>query len=267
MFLMRDRYLAYFDLLGFKQFIENNTATEQMRGVDNIMIDIESAAAKNVTTPGRSGNVVADLTKFKVKTFLFSDTVIFWTEDDSLESLKEILEVAYNYNSRTTLQRFPARGALVCGHFREMFHDYQNKTGGAYVVSSVYGKALIDGYLLAESQDWSGAVIDQSVITKIQENGLNPIEFLSEHASLYDVPFKHEGGHELFAFKLSKDLTQGSMNETAFKNNEDSIYQNFKNYNKTIDDPSVQRKIDNVLKYLRSFLPNAAPNDPRESQM
>ena len=74
------RFLAYFDLLGYKKFIEKNTVEH---------LDYRTAHfAHNIETPlpdgkrkGRRnlGGYISDISLSNVKTLNFSDTVVFGT--------------------------------------------------------------------------------------------------------------------------------------------------------------------------------------------
>lgn len=95
------KFIAYFDYLGFKQFIENNDLQYQKRIMGNNFRDIESAITQGKSVEAPHG-VIADLSNHKVNCINFSDTVVFWTNDDSIQSLSEILEVAYKFNWQAT---------------------------------------------------------------------------------------------------------------------------------------------------------------------
>ncbi len=240
-------YIAYFDHLGFKDFIERNDFEMQKRGVGNILRDIENAAADGKLKDAPYG-LVADLSHTTIQVLNFSDTILFWTQDDSEESLIEILKVAYRYNWGATTHFFPARGALSHGEIQHLNHNSENDKGGAYHVNSIFGKGLVDVYQKAESSDWSGATIDSSIIEKILEFGKEPTDFLAPYAKLYNVPYKNEKYQEEFAFKLCEE----PINEEAFKNVSRSIKENFANYDKRVDSEGVQRKIKNTIDYLVS---------------
>jgi hypothetical protein len=240
-------YIAYFDHLGFKDFIERNDFETQKRGVGNILRDIERAAADGKLKDAPYG-VVADLSHTTIQVLNFSDTILFWTQDDSEESLIEILKVAYRYNWGATTFFFPARGALSFGEIQHLDYSDKNEKGGTYHVNSIFGKGLVDVYQKAESSDWSGATIDNSVIEKIVGLGKNPEEFLEPYAKLYDVPYK--GGETLneFAFKLCVE----PINEEAFGNVSTRIIENFAEYNKRVDSKGVQRKVKNTIDFLET---------------
>jgi len=240
-------YIAYFDHLGFKDFIERNDLETQKRGVVNILEVIERVAADGKLKNAPDG-VVADLYNTTIFILNFSDTIVFWTQDDSKKSLLEILKVTFEYNWGATCYFFPARGALAYGEIQHLDYSYKNENGGAYYVNSIFGKGLVDVYQKSESTDWSGAIIDSSVIGKIIEMGLKPEILLNPFAKYYPVPYKDGSIIEEFAFKLVKE----PINEEAFINWSKKIRDNFANYKKRVENESVQRKIQNTIDFLET---------------
>ena len=185
----------------------------------------------------------------------FSDTVVFWTNEDSLEALKEILAVTYIFNWQANDYFFPVRGTLLYGDIFHVAHSQLSDGGGFYNINSIYGSGIIAAHLKAESQDWAGTVIDQSVISKIRSMGEKEEILLDPYCKKYLVPYK-AGTHlkvdeEEYVFRLIK----GYLDEVSFTNMSNNIAENFARYNKDISPASVQRKLTNTLEYLRSFIP------------
>ena len=242
-------FIAYFDHLGFKDFIERNDFETQKNGVGNILRDIENAAADGRLKDAPYG-VVADLSKITIRIINFSDTIIFWTQDDSVESLIEILKVTHRYNWGATGYFFPARGALAHGEIQPIDYSHKNDIGGAYYVNSIFGKGLIDVYQKAESMDWSGASIDSTVIKQIELLEIVPEEILKPFAKKYPVPYKDGSRKNEYAFKLVEE----PINEEAFKNWSNGIRENFASYNKRVDSEGVQQKLKNTIEFLETAL-------------
>ena len=245
-----NKFIAYFDFLGFKDFILNNDIEYQNRIMTNIFRDIESSLGNGKLIKSQKG-LISDISESSINCVNFSDTIIFWTNDNTIESLKEITEVAYKFNWQSINYFFPVRGALSYG---EIIHaDYRqcNDGGGKYNINSVFGKAIVEAHIKAESQDWAGSVIDQSIIDFLIENDLEPISYLSDYATQYKIPYKTNTKimESEFAFRLVK----GSLNEEAYKNYSNSIERNFADHKKDISDPRVKLKLKNTLEYLRSF--------------
>jgi len=103
-------FIGYFDLLGFKEFVQKNDQETQSRGMYNLFRDIGNAAANGKILKFPNGGFVPDLTDSEVRVLNFSDTVIFWTKNDTYKSLSEILEVVFFFNHTSTIHFFPARG-------------------------------------------------------------------------------------------------------------------------------------------------------------
>jgi hypothetical protein len=164
------KFIAYFDYLGFKDFIEKNEV-EYVNEIMNFNFrDIEYALGGN-NTKFVQKRLVTDTHHSPINCLNFSDTVIFWTQDESPKSFKELLEVVYRFNNRCIHLSFPVRGALVYGEIMSVDFRQSNNNGSAYNINSVYGKGLVASYIKAESQNWAGTVIDQSVLDVIYKWG------------------------------------------------------------------------------------------------
>ncbi len=246
------RFLAYFDYLGFKDFIDRNDAKTQQQIVFNNFRDIESALSGGKTERTDNG-VVADLSKFTLGCTNFSDTILFWTQDNSVESLQELLVTALRFNWQCIDYFFPARGSIVYGEFTDLEYNFKGPGGGKYNINSLFGKALIQAYLKAESQNWAGTVIDNSVIEYLEQNGYEVNSFILPFAKKYMVPYKDPvaGQKEEWALNLVTGSTK--ISEEAYKNMASNIISNFSQYNKRTDDERVQEKISNTINFLRSY--------------
>lgn len=244
-----NRFIAYFDYLGFKDFIDNNNLEEQSRIMNNNFRDMEHALGKGKLKTVRIG-VIADLSDSRINCINFSDTVVFFTNDNSENSLKEILEVAYEFNFREVVHCFPVRGALVYGEMAYVDHKQSNGYGGVYNVNSVYGKGLVKAHLRAEEQNWAGTLIDVSFIEEIESKGYNIETYLSPYAKKYIVPYKDEIKRQP-EYVLS--LIEGTLDDEALKNFSQGIKDNFGYYNKSTNDIRVQKKITNTIEFLNSY--------------
>lgn len=240
------KFIAYFDYLGFADFIQNNDLDYQKRIMANIFRDIESALAGGEIVEANHG-YIADLSKNKVNCINFSDTIIFWTNDDSEESFSDIMKVTHYFNWQTNLHFFPARGCLTLGELEGVDFKHANDNGGTYNINSVYGKGLVRAHLVAESQEWAGTVIDPDIIEIINlwDSGQG---LLDEMTVDYDVPFKHSSV-AVRTFRLIK----GSLNEESFINCSTHIRSNFSDHNKNSQIASVQTKLKNTIDFLESF--------------
>ena len=164
---MKEVYIAFFDFMGFKEFINNNDDEVLMRRMGHIFRDIEICLGQGKYQEPKNGVLLADVSKSKLNCLNISDSVIIWTNDCEADSLKELISVAYEFNWREIGYNFPLRGSVVKGKIREVTGRQTNSEGGSYSVQCVYGKGIVDAYLKAESQNWAGTVIDQNIINDL----------------------------------------------------------------------------------------------------
>ena len=242
-------FIAYFDYLGFKEFIENNDLEYQIFIMHNIFRDIEMALGQGKFKSARHGEI-ADLSNSRINCINFSDTVVFWTNDESEESLRELLSVTHTFNWMAIDFSFPVRGALVYDELYYVLFSQSNNGGGHYNINSVFGKGLVHAHLKAESQNWAGTVIDQSLIQELQRRDINPVDYLKPFAKKYKVPYKSK-------IELPEEfvycIITGVLNDDALKNYGNGIRKNFTDHRKSIENPGAKEKLDNTLNFLESF--------------
>lgn len=242
---MKEVYLAYFDFMGFKQFIQNNDDEVLIRRMGHIFRDIEICLGKGKYQEPRNGVIIADISKSKINCLNISDTVLFWTEKCNNEELLELVEVAYNFNWREIGYNFPLRGSVIKGNIRVVSHKNENDNQTSYSIQCLYGKGLVYAHDIAEAQEWAGSLLDTTVVDDLNsfEDGKN---FVDKYTIRYDIPFKNNIHKEYNAFKLK----QGKLNEVALENAIKGVDEVFIMDNKTIDNESVQLKIENTKKFL-----------------
>lgn len=255
-----NRFIAYFDYLGFKEFIENNDLAYQSRIIANNFRDMENALGQGKLKDIPQG-VIADISNSQINCINFSDTVVFFTNDTSDTSLIEILEVAYKFNSQAINSCFPVRGALVHGEMVYVEYKEKNSGGGIYNINSVFGKGLVKAHLRAEQQHWAGTVIDESLTTEIAKRRYNIDEFLLPYAKKYKVPYK-DGVKRAEEYVLN--IIKGTLNSESLKNFDRGIRENFAQYNKSVADERVQQKISNTIQFLESYF--VEDEQPTKSQ-
>lgn len=241
------KFITYFDYLGFGDFISNNDLDYQKKIMGNIFRDIESALTKGKLKEAQHG-VIADLSEIKVNCINFSDTIVFWTNDASVESLEELLYITHYFNWQANLFFFPVRGTLTMGELEGVGHSFKSELGGSYNVNSVFGKGLVEAHEVAESQKWAGTVLNSSVVDFIQVNIKDPQTLLDLYTKNFTVPFKL-GPKEMHVFHLIK----GELNDLAFDNYQKDIRENFARHKKSLTHPSVIEKLENTIEFLSSY--------------
>lgn len=245
-----ERFIAYFDFLGYKEFILKNDSKHLRTRAGHILRDIEISLGQGKYKEPENGVIVADISETRINCLNISDTVIFWTNDNSIESLEELLLVAYEFNWREILYSFPVRGVIYCDEIEMISGQQKNQAGAVYSPNLIYGQGLVKAHLKGENLNWAGSVIDQTVLDQI-EGKVDIATFLDPFAKLYKVPYKivDKDLQEEYALKINK----GGLNETAFENTKKGIIGAFSNDNKSIDKPRVQELLANTISYLETF--------------
>jgi hypothetical protein len=240
---MKEVYLAYFDLMGFKEFIKNNEDDVIVKRMGQIFRDIEISLGQGKYQNPIDGVIVADVSMSKLNLLNISDSIIIWTNDCDILSLKELINVAYEFNWRQIGYNFPLRGVILKGKIKEVTGRKVNSEGGSYSVQCLYGEGIVNANLKAESQNWAGTIIDQSIIDDLKR--FEQIVFISEMATKYSVPFK-TGNAEAYVLKIKKT----PLSDGALANVLKDIDKVFSMDNKSIEIDCVKLKIENTKKFI-----------------
>ena len=144
------RFVAFFDVLGFSSWVKSEGSKEvftYIRGYMNLMI--RSSLPKFKVNPDMS----VDLEESNIGYINFSDSIVFYTQDDSYECFKTLLHVCGEFMNVVILgPTRMIRGAIAYGDF------YADPESNAYV-----GQALIDAYKLEGLQEFLACSIHSSV--------------------------------------------------------------------------------------------------------
>lgn len=237
-------FISYFDYLGFREFLLNNSEAELERRSYHLLGEIERSLSETYKQK-HPGYIVPDLSESNINCLNISDTVLFWTKDDSLESCKELLEVSFRFNWQNNLFQFPVRGCMIYDDFNIISGKSENSKGSVYLPNLMYGKGLLNAHNKTEQMNWAGSVIDNSVIEKVQTLG-EYNSFFSEFAKEYKVPYKGYYKKEFAFFMRDKEIKPEN-----FKTLEENIIRVFELDNKRIT-PSVEEKMNNTLEFIRS---------------
>ncbi len=137
-----DRFVAYFDMLGFKDFSyrhSHDKVLDRMEQMRHGVMQINGRHDPDSEEPNR------------LKATVFSDSVLVVSEDISQESADEIIIATqwlmYYFISHEIL----AKGAIAAGRFTANFEE-----------STFCGRPLIDAYLLQEELVACAAILHHS---------------------------------------------------------------------------------------------------------
>jgi hypothetical protein len=229
-----NRYVAFFDILGFKNWVEIEGSWNvfvYIRGFMNLII--RASMPKSVVNADMS----VDLEPSIISYINFSDSIVFYSLDDSYEAFRSILKVSAEFVNVTICGPTRAiRGALSYGEF------YADPENNAYV-----GQALIDAYELERKQDWLGVCLHSSL-----EGTANFIRAQKEFPSLIVqslVPIKDSSNKPFCLNWIDKTTIHASFN--ALKSLDSCLNIGLKALK---DDPEKAEKLKIRISNTREFI-------------
>lgn len=241
-------FIAYLDILGFKQFIQNNSKEYVKRNMHNLNREVERAGT-NVLREARPGLAVPDLEHARVNCLQVSDSVMFWTKDDSEDSFRALFKTVYKFLAETLLTTFPFRGCITHGDIEFQPFSINTANGLTYNNASLYGEALISAYESAENQDWAGSFVHQRAVEVVGPEVIDKL-IQSGHLIQYPVPLKDDTEKEEFVITP----VQMGINETLHGNMIKRVQQAFSRHMGGMKiDEQVIRKQENTLSLLKQL--------------
>lgn len=239
-------WVAYFDIVGFKNDIEDiikNYGKDGLEILYQIYYDIINIAKNEI----KSQEELDSKLKGVIGCKWFSDTFIFFAPEDSQDSYDFYLSIEaiiHNFFIEVLGMGTMFRGALSFGEF------YANQEENVF-----FGPALIDAYEYADKQRWScGVVLTPKTCEKLKGTKLD-VEQRVDYAR-YKVIVKRETSEnpendvikirkvteELFAFRISN---YPYVKETIERKKQETKMRYPKEY-----DTVYKPKYDRVLKFI-----------------
>ena len=147
------RWVAFFDILGFKSFIEETTVEHKLYLlVDRYHATLRKLREKCTYYEGHE------------LTYLwFSDSFVFYSKDDSKQSYVLIQQAAKHFIESNIYHHIPLRGAIAFGN---LYTDEINRL--------IIGHSLVEAYIYCEDQDWVNLILTPSATIKARELGFTP---------------------------------------------------------------------------------------------
>lgn len=175
--LDHNRYVAHFDMLGFK-----NAAVRNLDEAWGALCDLKSAMDKILRMAIKdisSKQVIAD----RVRAYIFSDSILVFTfSNNKPEDLKAILILTSHLFSDSLASCVPLRGGISFGKF------YFNLEQHLFC-----GIPFVQAYQIAERAQWLGIVVHDSVAKNYFDEPSKPMSGEAHVLVQWDVPIKPSG--------------------------------------------------------------------------
>lgn len=176
------RYVAYIDIMGFKDLVARNPHSSiysMMKSINN--------RKKTVASIKWSGLVRAD----NVRSTTYSDSLIFYSKNSTKDALYALVCAVASITRWLFDQGIPHKGAIAFG---TMTLDEEN--------SIFFGQPLIDSYLLQEELNFYGIVLHATVEKEIFSKKIDLNYLLYTH--YYLCPFKNGASYHTTICPMSK---------------------------------------------------------------
>ena len=236
-FLMenQERYVAYFDMLGFKTATLRNPS--KAWGALVAMNDCKENISKLRIGITATKEIVADRVRF----FILADSVLFFTLADQDIDLIAILIMASELFSQNLHKCVPLRGGIAHGEF---FYNFDKNLFG--------GVPFVKAHEIGGYAHWSGIVVDEIVATRYQKNPL-PKSPYGSIISQWDVPYKDDRTSKswvidwpgIFMHNFTKQLP---ISVEDFYAGFSDLFGSFKDLN-----VGVKQKYKNTVNFINSF--------------
>lgn len=204
---MKNRFVGFFDILGFKNLVEKNSHEKLVEIYKDVLIDTVAEIRRlGFEIHKNEENALKSLES--IKQFIISDSIILIQDDCTHRGLffitlqaKVLLQIAMD-------EGIPLRGAISVGPVT-ILEDFG---------TTIIGQGLVNAYSLESMQNWSGAIIDDKCFQIHPKDNvfLEILEVKTPLFATYKVPTKVQVEKEYHVINWVKDIQTLEEIEKAF---------------------------------------------------
>lgn len=228
-------YLAFLDILGFKELIMNNSFDESKEIFETFIEQVSNSANLKNRSTGETNTVV----NFN----LFSDTILFWTNDDTFKSFFQLNLTVSNLLNYSMQIGLPLRGAISYGNL--MCNAFRLESDRVNIINTILGTSIVRAHKLEKDQLWSGCIIDQELENTDNTELRNYLksQWLGKFYVRYNVPLRNTGCRSMLT------INWVNLDNDVFT--EQKIRDSFDAHNKKSKSSDIAIKIENTLNYYK----------------
>lgn len=213
------RYVAYLDILGFKDYVMRNS----------IHTVYSRLKALNALRPEEQDPDYESETSKRIKFTIFSDSVFIFSKDDDFVSLRHFLTYVKRVMRMALRKEIPLKGAIAYGN---MAVDVKNNL--------FCGQPIVDAYLLEEDLQYMGVVFHHTFEEAYFKLSDTQIKRVSNWIKEVSTPFRYGKRTHLnldyrIAGSTTYDLKERIENQRFYSSGD------------------ARKYIDNTLEMIRLF--------------
>lgn len=227
-----NKFIAFFDVLGFKNLVEKNSH-------ETLMSIYEDALCDTVFQISRTGidlyknDETAVKSLENIKKHIISDSIILIQNDFSHRGFFFLILQCRVLLSVCMDQGIPLRGAISLGPV-SILENFG---------TTIVGKGLTNAYTLESIQNWSGAIIDDSCF-EIHPGDKFFLEIMNNHGNPLVVDYK-------VPTKNSENREYRVINWTSEKESLKKIEKSFSQHGKEINTEKEKLIVSNTLDFVK----------------
>lgn len=255
LFKKMDCFIAFLDILGFKEMVEQNETQKLLNFYENaFLIPLQLAASGGAVTYANGANgaqAFADLSKAKVECLIISDSVLIWSPDHYMTSFIDLCVTVGKAIVMGIYTGIPLRGTITKGEIGVF--DASLSSSSSFKIHSVVGKSIVNAFREEKCHEWAGCTIDDQCVDayntfyeqlKYQHPDLASVDDLIQKGIIVRYPAPHK---QTVTERWVIDWPR--LNRTP--PDAHTITNCFKAHGKSITDPSVQLKLDNTIAFAQ----------------
>ncbi|SCZ01430.1 hypothetical protein [Flavobacterium caeni] len=235
---MEQSYVAFFDILGFKDLVSNNSHENLVEIYNTVFYETLNMNEPIMKMIYKAIPLLGTKDLETIQTYIISDSIIF-IQPVSKKGLLYLLAMSRIFSSSCIAEGVPLRGGISVGNVTVLNEGYG---------TTVIGDGLVKAHEIEGNQSWAGIVVDEECFKILNDDPetAGMVKALCENYSAplikkYNAVTK-KGIIESYVVDWTKyDLIKS----------EDDVLNSFSQHNKSIDNPRVKEIISNSLEFYK----------------
>lgn len=235
---MNKSFVAFFDILGFKDLVSNNSHEELLEIYDFALYDTLKSMIPILKSIYGIFSQLGTKEIDTLEIYIISDSVIIVQKDTSTKGFLYLLAVSRIILSSAMGGGIPLRGGIAVDEVSVIKNEYG---------TTILGKGLTKAYEIENNQSWSGAIVCKECFKFLKEPDSKDLAerlVKAEGAILirkYNVPLKNGEKEEYVIDWTNYDLIKS----------ENDVIKAFSQHNKSTNLERTQIIIENTVKFYK----------------
>ena len=240
------RYVAFFDMLGFKSAVLRNPE-ESWGALCDLRDKMDKLVNSGIHVVSPTRNIEG-----RLQARIFSDAVVVFSLKDSIDDLISILVLTGHLFSENLVACVPLRGGIALGDF------WFNLDLDLFC-----GPALVRAYQIGEGAQWSGIVLDEPVAQEFHRNAVLIPQYESVHVIEWDLPIKPSGTRRAWVYNWPWVYREGFSDERRPPYKPEDYYEGFVNLfgEYGLQPDTVKAKYVNTVDFINQCLKDYSPEN------